>query len=44
MREAGDAIARADMTAAARASAERFGIDAMAARLADLYRELTPRN
>ena len=42
MREAGDAIARADMTAAARASAERFGIDAMGAKLAALYAELPP--
>jgi UDP-glucose:(heptosyl)LPS alpha-1,3-glucosyltransferase len=44
MREAGEAVDGRDMSAAARASAERFGIDAMAARLADLYRELTPRN
>jgi UDP-glucose:(heptosyl)LPS alpha-1,3-glucosyltransferase len=42
MREAGDAIGRADMTAAARASAERFGIDAMGAKLAALYAELAP--
>jgi UDP-glucose:(heptosyl)LPS alpha-1,3-glucosyltransferase len=40
MREAGDAIEHADMTAAARASAERFGIDAMGANLAALYRQL----
>jgi UDP-glucose:(heptosyl)LPS alpha-1,3-glucosyltransferase len=37
MREAGEAVDRADMAPAARASAERFGIDAMAARLVELY-------
>jgi UDP-glucose:(heptosyl)LPS alpha-1,3-glucosyltransferase len=40
MREAGDAVDRADMAVGARASAERFGIDAMAGKLADLYRQL----
>jgi UDP-glucose:(heptosyl)LPS alpha-1,3-glucosyltransferase len=41
MREAGDAVDGADMAPGARASAERFGIDAMAGRLADLYKQLT---
>ncbi|HEX7054642.1 MAG TPA: glycosyltransferase family 4 protein [Burkholderiales bacterium] len=41
MREAGAAVDRGDMAGAARASAERFGIDAMAARLVDLYASLT---
>lgn len=40
MREAGDAVDRADMAPAARACAERFGIDAMAARLVELYATL----
>lgn len=40
MQQAGEAIDRADMALAARASAERFGIDAMASRLADLYQIL----
>jgi UDP-glucose:(heptosyl)LPS alpha-1,3-glucosyltransferase len=40
MREAGEAVDRADMAPAARASAERFGIDAMAARLVELYEGL----
>ena len=40
MREAGDAVDRSDMAPAARASAERFGIDAMAARLVELYATL----
>jgi glycosyltransferase involved in cell wall biosynthesis len=30
------------MAAAARASAERFGIDAMAEQLVNLYKKLTP--
>jgi UDP-glucose:(heptosyl)LPS alpha-1,3-glucosyltransferase len=40
--EAGEAVDRADMAAAARASAERFGIDAMAEQLVNLYKKLTP--
>ena len=44
MREAGDAVDARDLSAAARASAQRFDIEAMAARLADLYRQLTSRN
>jgi glycosyltransferase involved in cell wall biosynthesis len=40
MREAGETVDRTDMATAVRASAERFGIDAMAARLVELYATL----
>ena len=40
MKEADGAIRRGPMLPAARASAERFGIDGMAARLAELYGQL----
>ena len=42
MREAGEAVDRVDMSRAARASAERFGLDAMAGELAALYEKLNP--
>jgi UDP-glucose:(heptosyl)LPS alpha-1,3-glucosyltransferase len=41
MREADEAIRRRDLLPAARATAERFGIDAMAGRLAQLYERLS---
>lgn len=42
MREAGEAVDRVDLSRAARASAERFGLDAMARELAALYEKLGP--
>jgi UDP-glucose:(heptosyl)LPS alpha-1,3-glucosyltransferase len=41
MQEADDALRRGRLPAAARATAERLGLDAMAVRLAELYRRLT---
>jgi UDP-glucose:(heptosyl)LPS alpha-1,3-glucosyltransferase len=43
MKDADDAIRRGSMTQGARASAERFGLDEMAGRLARLYEKLTQK-
>ena len=43
MKDADDAIRRGSMTQGARATAERFGLDEMAGRLARLYEKLTEK-
>jgi hypothetical protein len=44
MRQAEDAVASRDMSGAARASAERFRVEEMGARLAQLYEALNQEN